>query len=220
MERIKNRFCFATDVIDCMEEKILNIKNELADDGMRNHLQITSFDAYKSGRFWFCVLEQKQHIAIQGLMEQCNAHTTYLARLLNQRDMVALSSIFKKDPTVFNRNTTTLIECKRIVMTLEIINNPMALAAYASIHAPQNIWPQILENMNTMGIIDMEIYLYGYQAFLVMDTKPDFDLEIDGAAWAKLPREQEWQTYVSQFQKINADTKAVDKWKVLTSITK
>lgn len=101
---------------------------------------------------------------------------------------------------------------KRYVLTLEIINDPELLKEYKKIHAMGQAWPEINNNMKSVGILDMEIYLWGYRAFLIMDTKEDFDMEKDGEKWSKLPREKEWQEYVAKFQKVNPESKATEKW--------
>ena len=59
----------------------------------------------------------------------------------------------------------------------------------------------------------MEIYLLGYQAFLIMDTAADFDMKKDGVRWANLPREREWQEYVAKFQKVDLKSNSIEKWK-------
>ncbi len=106
----------------------------------------------------------------------------------------------------------------RIVMTLEIVNDPQLREEYIDIHRKENFWPQIIENMKTMGIYDMELYLHGYRAFLIMDTQKDFDLAKDGEEWAKLPREQEWQAYAGKFQKVDPASKASEKWVLMDQI--
>lgn len=101
---------------------------------------------------------------------------------------------------------------KRYVLTLEIISDPELLKEYKKIHAMGQAWPEINHNMKIVGIKDMEIYLWGYRAFLIMDTKVDFDMQKDGEKWSTLPREKEWQEYVSRFQKVDPESKATEKW--------
>lgn len=101
---------------------------------------------------------------------------------------------------------------KRYVLTLEIINDLYLLKEYKKIHAMGQAWPEINHNMKIVGIKDMEIYLWGYRAFLIMDTKVDFDMQKDGEKWSTLPREKEWQEYVSRFQKVDPESKATEKW--------
>ena len=106
----------------------------------------------------------------------------------------------------------------RIVMTLEIVNDLLLKEEYISIHRSENFWPQVIDNMKTIGIHDMELYLHGYQAFLIMDTRPGFDLTKDGEKWAKLPKEQEWQEYAGKFQKVDPKSQASEKWEIMNAL--
>lgn len=124
-----------------------------------------------------------------------------------------LNCIFKKED-----NSTPIRDYKRIVMSLELKNNPKLLSEYIAVHRKDKIWPQIIENMNTIGILDMSIYLYNYRAFLIMDAHLNFNLEKDGIQWANLPKEKEWQEYVAKFQKVNLMSKATEKWQVMTPL--
>lgn len=101
---------------------------------------------------------------------------------------------------------------KTIAMTLELQEDPELLQAYKRVHHPENMWPQILINMDTMGVKNMELYLLGYRVFLLMDVPGDFDLEATGEKWNKLPQEQEWQEYVAKFQKTDPISKIEEKW--------
>ena len=101
---------------------------------------------------------------------------------------------------------------KRYVLTLEIVNDPDLKEEYKRVHAKGMAWPEISNNMKQVGIRDMEIYLDGYQAYLIMDTREDFDFAKDGEQWSKLPREAEWQEYVAKFQKVDPQSKATEKW--------
>jgi L-rhamnose mutarotase len=66
----------------------------------------------------------------------------------------------------------------------------------------------------------MEIYITGNRLFMIMDTVPDFDHQKAMAELARKPRQAEWETYVSKFQKTSADATADEKWKLLERIYK
>ncbi len=101
---------------------------------------------------------------------------------------------------------------KRFVWTLLLQEDPEMMAEYKKIHGIGQFWPEIRKNMEVMGIKDMEIYLYGTQAILIMDARPDFDMVVDGPKWQKLPRETEWQEYVAKFQRTDAGSGIQEKW--------
>ena len=101
---------------------------------------------------------------------------------------------------------------KRFVWTLLLQEDPELMAEYKRVHRMGQSWPEITNNMKTMGIKDMEIYLYGTRAILIMDAKPNFDMAVDGPKWQKLPRETEWQEYVAKFQRTDAGSGIQEKW--------
>lgn len=146
-----------------------------------------------------------------------NRETAVILDWLISDDTNPLQRIFKKEP--LNDHLIRKIDNhKRMVMILEIENDSELLKEYIEIHKPDNIWPQVLENMDMMGIQDMELYLMDYQTFLIMDVNIDFDMEKGGAQWAALPKEQEWQQYVAKFQKTDPKNNATEKWKLMTQI--
>jgi len=106
-------------------------------------------------------------------------------------------------------------DAKKYVLTLEIVNSPELKKEYKAVHAMGMAWPEITSNMKKVGVKDMEIYWQGYQAYLIMDTRVDFDFVKDGETWSKLPRESEWQEYVAKFQKVDPDSKAIEKWQTM-----
>ena len=46
----------------------------------------------------------------------------------------------------------------------------------------------------------MEIYLLGNRLFMIVETPVDFDWDASMARLATLPRQQEWEDYMSIFQ--------------------
>jgi len=115
---------------------------------------------------------------------------------------------------------TTYTSFKRFCKTLELNNDPQLIADYKKVHAKGNAWPEITQGMKDVGILDMEIYIIGARLFMIMDTVPDFDHEKAMAELAKKPRQQEWETYVSKFQKTSADASADEKWQLMERIYK
>lgn len=209
------RFCFTLPYNkerDAYFISVLNNKKRMSEKGIK------TVEVYKNTSVFFILIEVQY-------IENINIATNKLEELLmvnnshkiNLSHGLLLENIFKKPPykNIKNENKERF---KRFVMTLELENNEQLLQEYKEIHKSDNIWPQILTNMNTIGIKDMEIYLYGYQAFLIMDANETFVMEKDGETWANLPRENEWQDYVSKFQKVNPESKALEKWNSMTHI--
>jgi len=74
--------------------------------------------------------------------------------------------------------------------------------------------------MREVGIIDMEIYIFGTRLFMIMDTIADFDHDKAMAELAKKPRQSEWEAYVSRFQQSSAEATADEKWQLMERIYK
>jgi L-rhamnose mutarotase len=64
----------------------------------------------------------------------------------------------------------------------------------------------------------MELYLYGNTAFMIMDTVPDFNHDEAMKKLAGLPRQKEWEEYVSQFQLAGDKSGTPEKWEVTERI--
>jgi L-rhamnose mutarotase len=109
---------------------------------------------------------------------------------------------------------------KRYCKTLTLKNDPELIEKYKKVHAPGAAWPEITKGMRDIGIIDMEIYLYGTQLFMIMDTIPEFDHDKDMARLASMPRQKEWEAFVSEFQETSADASASQKWQLMERIYK
>ena len=122
--------------------------------------------------------------------------------------------IFQKSPKAENISDRWQ-NSKQVVMTLEIQHDPQLLEEYKQVHMPERIWPQIIQNMDTMGVMDMELYAFGYRIFLMMEVPTTFNLNDEGKKWGSLPREQEWQNYVAKFQKTSPDNKIEEKWAMM-----
>ena len=113
-----------------------------------------------------------------------------------------------------------MAEIKRYCKTLQLENDPELIEAYKKVHAPGAVWPEITKGMREVGILDMEIYIYGNQLFMIMDTVPDFDHDKAMAELAKKPRQSEWEAYVSRFQKTSKNATADEKWQLMERIFK
>jgi L-rhamnose mutarotase len=109
---------------------------------------------------------------------------------------------------------------KRYCKSLELKNDPVLIEAYQRVHAPENLWPEIMQGIRQVGIIDMEIYIDGTRLFMIMDTLPEFDPEKDMARLATLPRQAEWEAYVSRFQNTSETATADEKWHLVERIFK
>ncbi|MFD1874814.1 L-rhamnose mutarotase [Hymenobacter bucti] len=109
---------------------------------------------------------------------------------------------------------------KRYCKALRLQADTELLAAYRHLHAPGNAWPEITQGMREVGILDMEIYLIDNQAFMLMDTVPEFDHDQAMQTLATKPRQAEWEALVAPFQQTTPDATAAEKWQLLERIYK
>ena len=90
------------------------------------------------------------------------------------------------------------------------------MAKYVEAHA--HVWPEIIEGQRQVGILDMQIYRRGRLLFMIMDTVDTFDFDRDMGRLATLPRQAEWEAYVSQFQGCAANARSDEKWQMMERI--
>ena len=64
-------------------------------------------------------------------------------------------------------------------------------------------------------ILEMEIYILGSQLFMIIETPLDFDWEIAMDKLSNLPRQAEWEKYVSKFQDCPYLSSSAEKWKLM-----
>jgi L-rhamnose mutarotase len=109
---------------------------------------------------------------------------------------------------------------KRYCKTLSLKDDAQLIEDYKKVHAPGAAWPEITQGMRDVGIVDMEIYIYGTRLFMIMDTVADFDHDLAMNELATKPRQGEWEAYVSRFQQSSAEATADEKWQLMERIYK
>lgn len=105
---------------------------------------------------------------------------------------------------------------KRYCQTLTLKDDPTLVEQYIKVHS--NVWPEVIAGQHEVGILSMQIYAQGRTLFMIVDTKDDFDWERDMARLATLPRQAEWEAYVSQFQGCDPNATSAEKWQLMTEI--
>lgn len=105
---------------------------------------------------------------------------------------------------------------KRFCQTLTLVDDQSMIEKYVDAHA--HVWPEIIEGQRQVGILDMQIYRKGRSLFMIMDVKDDFDFQRDMARLATLPRQAEWEAYVSRFQGCAANARSDEKWQLMERI--
>ena len=104
---------------------------------------------------------------------------------------------------------------KRYCQTLSLKNNPILIEEYRKIHSEEKAWPEIRAGIRAVGILEMEIYILGSQLFMIIETPLDFDWKIAMDKLSNLPRQAEWEKYVSKFQDCPYLSSSAEKSKLM-----
>ena len=107
---------------------------------------------------------------------------------------------------------------KRFCQTLDLKDNPQLIAEYRRRHSQGEAWSEIIEGIRQVGILEMEIYLVGTRLFMIVETPLDFDWDSAMARLATLPRQQEWEDYMSEFQTAEKGASSDEKWRMMERI--
>ena len=104
------------------------------------------------------------------------------------------------------------VETKRFCMTLELKNDADLIAEYEHWHMAENIWKEIPQGIREVGIMDSEIYRAGTTLFMILTVPADFDFEVQMGKLAGLPRQSEWEDFMTRYQESKPGASSADKW--------
>ena len=104
---------------------------------------------------------------------------------------------------------------KRYVQTLELKDNPELIAKYRELHDEEHNWKEIRDGIRSVGILEMEIYITGNKLTMIVDAPLDFNWDEAMAKLATLPRQQEWENVVAEFQKCADGATSDEKWQMM-----
>lgn len=105
---------------------------------------------------------------------------------------------------------------QRFVKNLWLKDDKDAIADYR--HAHDNIWKEIVVGIRSVGISSMEIYLRDNLAVMVLELPDSINVDEAMSQLSKLPRQSEWEEYVSKFQRCLASDTSDEKWKLMDKI--
>lgn len=110
------------------------------------------------------------------------------------------------------------VPVKRYCRTMDLKPDNALIAEYIHRHSQGQVWPEIMDGIRSVGILEMEIYLLGERLFMIVETPVDFDWDSAMQRLGTLPRQQEWEDFMSIFQNCNEGDSATDKWQMMTRI--
>ena len=104
---------------------------------------------------------------------------------------------------------------KRYCQTMDLRDNPELIRKYREAHDREHFWDEIKAGIRQVGILEMEIYILGNRLFMIVETPLDFDWDSAMARLATLPRQEEWEQYVAQFQNCDKNATSDEKWHMM-----
>lgn len=104
---------------------------------------------------------------------------------------------------------------KRYCQTLDLRDNAELIAEYRKRHSEVEAWSEILEGIREVGILEMEIYILGTRLFMIVETPLDFNWDEAMARLNTLPRQEEWEEYMSIFQNVKPGQSSAEKWQMM-----
>lgn len=107
---------------------------------------------------------------------------------------------------------------KRYVQYLAISDDPELLMQYKKWHSEEYHWKEIRDGIREVGILEMEIYLLGNHLTMIVDAPADLDWQAAMNRLATLPRQAEWEAFVSKFQGCSSEARSDEKWRPMERI--
>lgn len=107
---------------------------------------------------------------------------------------------------------------KRFVQTLELKSSEEARMEYIKWHSKEYSWKEVREGIKEVGILEMEIYIFGNTLVMIVVAPIDFDWATAMSRLATLPRQSEWEAFISQFQGCDSDATSDEKWQMMERI--
>jgi len=136
-----------------------------------------------------------------------NAHLSLLAQTTENKN-----TGYKQSPMD--------VETRRYCMTLQLKNNPDLIAEYEEWHKPENVWKEVTDGIKEIGIIDSEIYRSGITLFMILTVPADFNFEEQMTKLADLPRQADWEEFMTKFQATQPGASSAEKWQKMERIFK
>ena len=111
-------------------------------------------------------------------------------------------------------------QTRRYCMTLELKDDPDLIQEYESWHRSDKIWKEIPEGIRKVGILDSEIYRHETTLIMILTVPIDFDFDKQMGLLASLPRQAEWEDFMTKYQASKPGESSAEKWTKLERVFK
>ncbi len=82
---------------------------------------------------------------------------------------------------------------KTYCLTLDLHDEPDLIEQYKWYHRQENIWPEVVGNILSHGVLSEEIYLVGDRLVMILQTTEGFSFEAKKASDRTNPIMQQWE---------------------------
>jgi L-rhamnose mutarotase len=103
-------------------------------------------------------------------------------------------------------------------LTLDLQDDPTMIAAYKWYHKQENIWPGVVANIKSVGVLKEEIYLLGTRLVMILQTADDFSFEVKAAPDGADPQMAKWEALMWKYQKPLPQARPGEKWLLMKGI--
>lgn len=107
---------------------------------------------------------------------------------------------------------------KRFCQTLDLRDDPELIATYRRLHSHEGIWPEILQGIKDVGILEMEIYLLGTRLFMIVELPAELEWDDMMRRMGEQPRQPEWEALTARYQQADPAAGSAEKWKLMERI--
>lgn len=107
---------------------------------------------------------------------------------------------------------------KRYVKVLSITDDVDLKNEYIEWHKPGKVWPEIVQGLKKVGVVDMEIYLDGDKLIMIMDMDAEVDHDTAMEKLGTLPRQSEWEAMMDRYHVSRPGANAKEKWKLIEKV--
>ena len=88
---------------------------------------------------------------------------------------------------------------KSYAMALDLRDDAEVIERYVEYH--RAVWDEVLDELKSIGISKMKIFLHGSRLFMYLEVPDDFDLERDFQRYTEAsPRAAEWDALMREYQ--------------------
>ena len=98
----------------------------------------------------------------------------------------------------------------RYVLTLDLKDDPAAIAAYREYH--RRVWPEVIDSLRHAGIVTMDIYLLERRAVMILLTDGRDPASCFAIHRAAGPRVSEWEALMQSLQQPPAGGQPGEWW--------